>query len=69
MSLLLSPTQIESLLGLPIYPTSVSAAGDAVFFLARGEEDKRLGILAAAGSAQADRFAGERSEKGGLILG
>lgn len=68
MSLLLSPTQIESLLGLPIYPTSVSAAGNAVFFLARGEEDKRLGILAAAGSAQADRFAGDRSEKGGLIL-
>jgi len=68
MSLALSPMQIESLIGQPLYPNSVATADEAVFFLARGADGKRLGILTPAGSTQSNPFDGDRSERGNLTL-
>jgi hypothetical protein len=56
-------TQPASLAGLQVYPASLAATGDSLFFMAQAENHRRLGILTQRHNVL-DCFIGERGERG-----
>ncbi len=56
---LVNAEYVESLVNLPIYARSLTAAGRAVFFLAHGPRGKLLGVIAGPGDTRPEHFDGE----------
>jgi hypothetical protein len=59
---------LESVVNLPVIPSSRVAVEDATLFLARTEAGKRLGLLAPSGNPLLRRFDGERVNRDGQVL-
>ena len=53
---------------LPIYPNSLVADGEATYFLARSGDEKRLCVMAPAGSMALGTFSGDASAQGKQTL-
>lgn len=68
MNQVVVPTNLDSITGMHVYPNSITPAEDAVFFMARGEKGKYLGILARPGSHWPAQLAGERVDRGDSVL-